>query len=416
MDWIVAQKLALSIGLGLLVGLQREWTAPRVAGIRTFTLITMFGTMVGLLTDPFGYWLVVAGLVAIGAMAAVASHAKAMRAGARAGSRAGLTTQVCMLIMYIVGVALSVDQTILAIIVTGVVAVLLQWKGMLHGFVDRIGEKDIRAIFQLVLIGLVILPLVPNEGYGPYKVINPFEIWLMVVLICGISVGSYLASKYLGTRAGTVLSSVLGGLISSTATTVSYSRRSKKVPSAAGLASIVIMIASTIVFARVIIEVAVVGPSILPKLVAPLAVMMGWMTIICVILYVCTRKEEQQVLLDEDPSDLKAAIIFGILYGVVLFAVAAVRENLSDEWLYLVAAISGLTDMDAITLSTVQLIKAEGLSIDTGWRMILIGAMSNLIFKAGAVAVLGNGRLLGRIALVFGLSLAGGVVILMYWP
>jgi len=176
------------------------------------------------------------------------------------------------------------------------------------------------------------------------------------------------------------------------------------------------MISSTIVFGRVIFEVAIVAPAILPQLVAPLAGMMGLMILISVALYLLTDKTEQPVSLDGDPSDLKAALIFGVLYGAVLFAVATVRQHFGDEALYVVAAVSGLTDMDAITLSTVQMIKADRLSIDTGWRMILVGAMSNLVFKACAVAVLGSRRLLGRIVLVFGISLIGGVLLLIFWP
>ena len=413
MDWLVAQQLALSLGLGLLVGLQREWAASHVAGIRTFALITVLGTLMGRFVDPMGVWMVAAGLLALAAMMVVANLTKI----SQSDRPSGLTTQVSALIMYMVGVAIALDENILAVIVSGLVAVLLHWKEPLHGFVERIGEKDIRAIIQLALIGLIILPLLPNETYGPYHVINPYEIWLMVVLICGISLGSFMAYKYLGPRSGAVLGAILGGLISSTATTVSYSRRSKKVPQAAGLASVVIMIASTIVFGRVVFEIALVGPKILPKLAPPLLVMMGWMILVSAALYLFTNKEQKQEHLEDDPSDLKAALAFGVLYGVVLFAVAAVREqHLGDEALYAVAALSGLTDMDAITLSTVQLIKADRLTVDTGWRMILVGAMSNLMFKACAVAVLGNRQLFGRIFLVFAISMAGGAALLVYWP
>jgi uncharacterized membrane protein (DUF4010 family) len=120
--------------------------------------------------------------------------------------------------------------------------------------------------------------------------------------------------------------------------------------------------------------------------------------------------------LEEDPADLKSAVIFGIFYGVVLFAVAAVKENFGERALYAVAALSGLTDMDAITLSTAQLIRAGHLEIETGWRMIMVGAMSNLIFKACAVGLLGSPRLLKRVLLIFGISLAGGVALLLLWP
>jgi uncharacterized membrane protein (DUF4010 family) len=320
------------------------------------------------------------------------------------------------LVMYAVGVALGYDQIALGLTVGGCVAVLLQWKQPLHRLVGRFSEADIRAIFQLVLIALVILPVLPNKSYGPYGVLNPFEIWLMVVLIVGISVVGYIAYKFLGARAGTLLGAILGGLISSTAATVSYSRRTRHAPETANLAAFVIMIASTIVFGRVVFEIAVVAPDILAKVVPPLAIIMVTMGAIAACLYWMRRGEAAQIPIEEDPSQLKAAIVFGLLYAAVLFAVAAVKEHFDDRGLYAVAALSGLTDMDAITLSTAQLIKRDELSVDTGWRMILIGALSNLVFKCAAVAVLGHRKLLLRVFLAFAISMTVGILLILFWP
>jgi uncharacterized membrane protein (DUF4010 family) len=412
MDLVVVQKLALALGLGLLVGLQREWSAHALAGIRTFALITVLGAFLALLSESVGGWLVVVGLVAVTVSITTGTliHYLASK------EVPGLTTEVAALVMYAVGVALGYGQFAVGLTVGGGVAVLLQWKQPLHALVGRFGETDIRAIFQLVLIALVILPVLPDQAYGPYGVLNPFEIWLMVVLIVGISVGGYIAYKFLGARAGTLLGAVLGGLISSTAATVSYSRRSRHVPDTATMASCVIMIASTIVFGRVLFEIAVVAPEILPRVVPPLAVMVLAMLLISAALYRMRGPQADQIPLDEDPSQLKAAIVFGLLYAAVLFAVAAVRENFDERGLYAVAALSGLTDMDAITLSTAQLIKRQELTVDVGWRMILIGALSNLIFKGAAVAVLGHRRLLLRVAAAFGISLLVGILLLVFWP
>ncbi len=412
MDLAVVQKLALALGLGLLVGLQRQWTTHSQAGIRTFALITVLGALLALLTPTVGGWLVVAGLVAV-TLTVITGTVLYFVANEE---RPGLTTEVAALVMYAVGVALGCDQIALGLTVGGSVAVLLQWKQPLHSLVGRFSESDIRAIFQLVLIALVILPVLPDQSYGPYGVLNPFEIWLMVVLIVGISVGGYIAYKFLGARAGTLLGAVLGGLISSTAATVSYSRRSRHAPGTATMAAFVIMIASTIVFGRVVFEIAVVAPEILSQVVPPLAVMMVTMGAIAAVLYWMRRGETAQIPIDEDPSQLKAAIVFGLLYAAVLFAVAAVKEHFDDRGLYIVAALSGLTDMDAITLSTAQLIKRKDLSVDTGWRMILIGALSNLVFKCAAVAILGHRKLLLRVSATFGISMVVGVLLLVFWP
>ncbi|QDU61486.1 MgtC family protein [Planctomycetes bacterium Pan216] len=412
MDPSVAQKLGLSLGLGLLVGLQREWTAPHVAGIRTFGILTIYGTFVALIAEDTGGWIIGAGLLTVATMLTVGSILKAKTAS----GEPGLTTQAAALTMYLVGVAIGLGWMLMAVVVAGAMAVLLQWKRPLHAFIERLGERDVRAIVQLVLIALVLLPVVPDRSFGPYAVINPFQIWFMVVLIVGISLGGYIAYKFLGARTGTLLGGVLGGLISSTATTVSYARRTRGTPETASMATVVIMIASTIVFGRVVFEIYIVAPHILTRILPPLFAMAGLMATVSAFLYFRVEGESEHLPIEEDPSELKAAVVFGLLYAAVLFAVAAVREHFGNTGLYIVAGLSGLTDMDAITLSTAQLIGEEQLDIDVGWRMILVGALSNLFFKAGAVALLGHRQLLWRVGSAFGVAFLGGILILLFWP
>ncbi|MCO6458181.1 MAG: MgtC/SapB family protein [Pirellulaceae bacterium] len=412
MDLVFIQQLAVALGLGLLVGFQREWTAPHVAGLRTFALITVLGTLVGQFVAEAGGWLISAGLVAVAAMLIVGGLVKF----AGTEKRPGLTTQIAALLMYLVGVAVALGRLELGIVVAGGTAVLLHWKRPLHTFVERIGEADARAIFQLVLIALVILPVLPDQSFDPYGVLNPFEIWLVVVLIVGISLGGYICYKFVGARAGTLVGGILGGLISSTATTVSYARRARRNPELIQLAAAVILIASTIVFGRVLVEVAVVAPDVFWDLVPPLAVMMGLMAVISGVLFLLRRGESAPPELDDDPSELRTAIVFGLLYAAVLFAVAAVKEHFGHQALYVVAGLSGLTDMDAITLSTAQMVSKQRLDADTGWRMILIGALSNLVFKAAAAGLLGGRWLLLRLAAAFGIALVGGTLLLVLWP
>ncbi|MEN8145458.1 MAG: MgtC/SapB family protein [Gemmatimonadota bacterium] len=406
-------QLLVSAGLGLLVGLQREWTASSLAGIRTFALITLLGTVSAQLVGELGGWIVTAGFVVVGGTMIVTWYEQARERDPDPGH----TTLAAALVMYLDGAALVLLNLAVGVALAGCVAVLLQWKKPLHSFVERIGEVEIRAIMQLTLIALVALPALPNKTYGPYDVFNPFQIWLMVVLIGGISVAGYLAYKLLGARAGTLLAGFLGGVISSTATTVSYAHRSRRTPTSAERGALVIVLASTVVFARVIFELAVVAPGVLGSVLPPLLIAMAGMTLLSATLYrFTTRTFEAAFEIDEDPSNLRVAIAFGALYAVVLFAVAVAREHFGDQGLFVVAALSGLTDMDAITLSTAKLIESGRIEISVGWRMILVGAMSNLIFKAGTVAVLGHRRLLGRVAIVFGTALAGGIALILFWP
>lgn len=412
MDVEVWQQIGISLGLGLLVGLEREWSEPEAAGIRTFALITLLGTVCALLSLRFGGWVLAGAVVALGAMMVVNNLSRKRFDD----SHPGPTTEVAALLMFSVGALLPIGMIPLGIAIGGGAAVLLHWKKPLHGFVRHIGGSDITAIFRLVLIALVILPLLPDESFGPYEVLNPFRIWLTVVLIVGISIGGYLISKLVGPKTGSVLNGIFGGLISSTATTVSYSRRSKTAPEVSGLAALVIMIASAVVFVRVAFEVAIVAPGIVWQVLPQFGAICLWMALIAALAFLLVRKERAEISEPKDPSNLVAAVVFGGLYALVLLAVAAAKQYFGDTGLYFVAAISGLTDMDAITLSTAQLINTGQLNVDIGWRMMLIGAMSNILFKGGAVAILGHPRLLARIAVFFGLSLAGGFLLLWLWP
>ncbi|MHC4427379.1 MAG: MgtC/SapB family protein [Planctomycetota bacterium] len=407
------RDLGIALGLGLLVGLQREWSQSKLAGIRTFALITLLGALSGMVAEQTGNtWIIAASLLAVAILFWIGNRLRL----ARGSADPGLTTEVAGLVMFIVGAAVMLGHAAVAVVTTGAVAALLHWKKPLHTLAERMGEDDFRAVVRLAIIGMVILPIMPNKAYGPYDVLNPFEIWLMVVLIVGISMAAYVAHRLLGAQVGTLLAGLLGGLISSTATTVSYARRSRARRDETAIAAIVIMIASTVVFGRVLFEIAIVAPGILEQVAPPLGAMMLFMAAVSVIAFMTARSNLESPDTGAPPSDLKAAVLFGVLYAAVLFAVAAVKDRFGDPGMYVVAGLSGMTDMDAITLSTAQFMKAQTIEMATGWRLILVGAMANLVFKVATVALLGFRGLLWRIAILFGISLAGGVALLLFWP
>jgi uncharacterized membrane protein (DUF4010 family) len=408
----IFEQLGLAVLLGLLVGLQRERTESSVAGIRTFPFITVLGTVCASLGQSFGGWVVAAGLLAMAALFVFANLAR-LKAG---DIDPGLTTEMAALLMFGVGALLVVGPPAAAVAIGGGVAMLLQWKKPLHQFVRHLGEVDIRAIMQFVLITLVILPVLPNRAFGPYAVLNPFKIWLLVVLIVGLSLGGYIAYKLLGPRAGMLLGGALGGLVSSTATTVSFARLSRGAGVSAGLGAAVIMIASTIVYARVLVLVGVAAAGSFVALAGPLAVMLVFCAVVALAGYLVSRREQAAMPPQENPAQLKSALSFGVLYAVVLVAVAAAKDLFGDRGLYVVAVLSGLTDMDAITLSTAGMVERQGLDSGTGWRVILLASLANFVFKAGVVAVLGGAGLRRRIGVMFGLALAGGAAILWLWP
>jgi uncharacterized membrane protein (DUF4010 family) len=329
---------------------------------------------------------------------------------------AGQTTEVSALLLYGIGAYLVFGEMEVAVVLGAAIAVLLHYKDLLHAFAARFGERDVTAFMQFILITLVILPVLPNETFGPYDVLNPFQIWLMVVLIVAISLVGYVAYKLFGAREGAVLGGLIGGLISSTATTVSFARRTANKPGVAGLAALVVMIASGIVFIRVLVEVAVVAPAHFGRIAPPLAAMLVLAAGIAVFLYFHTRDHRAAMAEQGNPADLRTALIFGSLYAVIVFAVAWTNAELGGRGLYLVALVSGLTDMDAITLSTSQLVSQERLDTQTAWRMILVASLANLVFKGALVAVLGSRELLRLVAGAFGVMIVAGGALFWFWP
>lgn len=408
----VFQKVGLALLLGLLVGLQRERVQARLAGIRTFALITLLGAVCGLLALDLGGWLIGLGALAVASLMVAGNLA---HRSAQEGD-AGITTEVAALLMFAVGAYLVVGYEAVAIATGGATALLLHWKRPMHAFVARIGEADLTAMMQFVLITLVILPVLPNQTLGPYNVLNPRHIWLMVVLIVGISLGGYVAYKWLGAEGGAVLAAMLGGLISSTATTVSYARRTAAVPTSVRLGTLVLIISSTVALVRVIAEVSVVAPRQFVELASPLGAVWAWMVMLSLGTYLVVRGQTVELPAQENPAELKGALFFGVLYAAVTLGVAAARETLGTTALYGVAVLSGLHDMDAITLSTAKLVNEGRLEAAAGWRLILAAMLSNLGAKLVIVGMLGHRRLLGWATLLFALVAAGAIGVLQFWP
>lgn len=405
-------RLAVALGLGLLVGLQRERVDSVIAGIRTFALISLFGAVCAQLAKTYGGWILVVGFLTTALLITAGNLVRMQSREAEPGQ----TTEFAAVLMFGLGAWVVTGSMAVPVVLAGAIVVLLHFREPIHDVVDKIGEKDLRATMQFVLIALVILPILPDRDMGPYGVLNPYQIWWMVVLIVGLSLAGYVAYKLFGSGAGTVLAGILGGLISSTATTASYARRSRETPDLSRMAALVIMLASTVVYGRVLVEIAAVARGRLLDLTPPLAAMLGVCALVSVAAWLLGRDGNDELPEQGNPAELKSALIFGALYAAVLLAVAFARDRFGTAGLYTVAAISGLTDVDAITLSTSRLVQGSKLDPDTGWRAILLASLSNLGFKAGIVAVLGSRALLGRIALLFGAAVAGGGLILWLWP
>jgi uncharacterized membrane protein (DUF4010 family) len=404
--------LGLSLGMGLLVGLQREYASSKTAGIRTFPLITLTGTVCGLLAKEFDVWILVAGFLGVISLLIIGSIQK-IKDKQEGG---GITTEAAVLLMFSLGAYLVFGEPIVAVVLTGVTTVLLHFKTSLHGWVNKIGEQDLRAVMQFVLISMVILPVLPNATYDQYEVLNPRDIWLMVVLIVAISLCGYFAYKLLGDKVGALLGGILGGLISSTATTVSYSKIAARNITAGKFAAFVIITASAISLVRVLIEIRIVSPSSFMNLAFPLVAELAVMIILTGVLSFKQRKGEFKMQDQKNPAELKSAVMFGLLYAGISFLSAAAKDKFGNEGLYVVSILSGLTDMDAITLSTAKMTEQKSIEASLGWRLILIAFLANLVFKGGIAMVIAGKDFAKTIGLIFGIAILTGLVILFIWP
>lgn len=412
MDVVIFQQLAVSFGLGLLLGLERERRGPSIAGIRTFPLISLFGTVCAQLGMAFGGWIVAAGLLVLAAVIVPANFVQVRKGIVDPGT----TTEIAALLLYVVGALIAIGYLAAALVIAGAMAVLLHSKRPLHNFARAVGERDMRAMMVFVLLSLVILPVLPNKDFGPYGVWNPFKLWLMVVLIVGISLGGYIAYKLFGARAGALLGGIIGGMVSSTATTVSYARRTGSEAALASLSAFVIVTASCISIVRVLVEIGAVAPRRFGEMAWPLVAMLVVCILIAFALYFPSRRQTAKMPEQKNPAELKPAFLFGALYALVLLAVAVAKQYFGSAGLYLVAIISGLTDLDAITLSTGQLADSNKIEARIAWQVILTAVLSNLLFKFGIVAALGSANLTKRVAWSFAGALVAGVGIILFWP
>ncbi|MGH9456724.1 MAG: MgtC/SapB family protein [Thermoanaerobaculia bacterium] len=404
-------QLGIALGLGLLVGFEREKTSAEIAGVRTVPLITISGTIAAWLSQTFGGWVLAASILAIAAFVVLA-NVYLIRKGAL---DEGLTNEFAILVMFGVGALVVVAPHEIAIAIGGGVAVLLHAKEPLHRWTAQVERSDVRAIMRFALIALVILPILPNRDFGPFGVLNPREIWWMVVLIVGISLGGFIIARFAGPHAGVLAGGVLGGIISSTATTFSYARRTHG-DAPARLAAVVVMIANAVLMIRVLIEISLVGRRLLPYAFWPVTVMLVVQTALAGALWWSVRAESAEIPRQKDPAELRPALVFAALYAVVLVAVAAARQYLGREWLYVVSLISGLTDVDAITLSTARLADAGALDMSTAWRLIIVATMANLVFKSAVVAVVAARRMAVLVGTLSAVSVAAGAVLLAVWP
>lgn len=397
-----------SLAIGLLIGLERERNPSAKAGLRTFALVAVFGTLMAMLSAKFGSpWLVVAGLLAVaGTIIAAYLNSPADEDDADPGT----TTVVALLLCYGLGAMIWSGLSTLAVMLAIGITALLYFKPELRGFSQRLTRRDLVAVLQFSVLTFIVLPILPDQSYGPYEAFNPHQAWLMVVLISGISLAGYAALHVVGTRYGAPLLGIFGGLSSSTATTLIYAKHGKATQAMANLAATVIVIASVAVLLRLLVVSSVIAYGALPGLAPVYAG--GLLTGVIVSIYAWHRTSKASELYipeTANPAELHSAIGFGLLYVVVLLISAWMVDFAGSQGLYAVALASGLTDVDAIVLSSLRLFNLGQLSEHQTVIAIALAFLSNLAFKFGMVVFIGGKALARQVAIGFG-AIACGVL------
>ena len=396
-----------SLAIGLLIGLERERNPSAHAGLRTFALVAVFGTLTALLSTRLNSpLLLIAGLLAVAGMIISSYLHKS-----DGNDDPGTTTVIALLLSYSLGSMIWYDYTRLAVMLAIGVTALLYFKPELRGFSQKLTRRDLVAVLQFSVLTLIVLPILPDQNYGPYQAVNPHQAWLMVVLISGISLAGYIALHVAGARYGALFLGVFGGLASSTATTMLYAKNSKSDQTTLNLAASVIVIASLVVVLRLMVVSAVVAHGVLPRLLPILA--SGLLFGLLVALYnwrKMSHETELSVPQTRNPAELHTAIGFGLLYVAVLLGSAWMKDIAGSQGLYVAALISGLTDVDAITLSSLRLFNLGQLSEHQTVTAITIAFLSNLAFKFGLIIFLGGKSLAKQVSIGF-LAIACGVLI-----
>ncbi|HSH83764.1 MAG TPA: DUF4010 domain-containing protein [Guyparkeria sp.] len=404
--------LAVALLLGALIGLERGWSAReqepggRIAGIRTHALVGLLGGLAALLSETLTVWAFPALLLAVAAITLVAwrTRAQSMR-------DFGITSSIGLLITLCLGaIAVAVDVVIATAAAVATV-MILDNKDEIHGLLQKLEARELDAAFKLLLISAVMLPLLPNEPLGPGGALNPYQIWWMVVLIASISFVGYFAIRVGGAEKGILFTGLFAGLSSSTALTLHFARQSRHTPGLSPMLAVGILVACGTMFPRVLLVATAIHPPMFAPLLWPLAVMTVLLYVPAALMWHRARLHPsvKRPELKQNPLDLTSALLFGALLTAIMLAGEWLRDWHGSAGIYLLAASSGVADVDAINLSLARMAK-ESIDIHTAVMGIIIASTVNNLVKTGIAGGIGTRQLGLHVTGPMILSLSGGLL------
>lgn len=414
-DWLAEQGLdrlpefLTALAIGLLIGLERERNPTAKGGLRTFAVIALVGAAAATLSKALAAPSIVAvGLAAVAftMIAAYYHHHEEWHE-----RDPGTTTIVAAIACYLLAAMALSGASRLAVILSIVTTLLLYFKTELGGFARSLERRDLISILQFAVVTFIALPLLPDRTFGPYGVLNPHHIWLMVVLISGVSLAGYVALRVVGREHGAALLGLFGGLVSSTATTLAYARYAKTESEPSGLSVTVILTANLMLLLRLAVLAAIVAPRVL----GVLAPVLGGALTVGLSAYALTRRRgsgQSQLTMPSinNPAELRSALGFAVLYASVLLLVAWLADLAGNQGVYAAALVSGLTDVDAITLSSLRMFGLGEFSASQVTTTIVLAIFANTVFKLGIVLAIGGRGLFYRCAPTLAAVVAGAGV------
>ena len=410
-------RMGVALGIGVLIGLERGWSTRdlpegrRVAGVRTFGLLALVGAVMALLSEALGGEVLGLGFLAVVVILMFGRYLKVAET-----RDIGVTTIVAGLLTFTLGAAAMLGHLELAVPAGVLTALLLSVKAELHSAIRHIDRQELLAALKLLIMSVVLLPVLPNRGFGPWQALNPFEIWTMVVLICSLSFVGYVGVKLLGERKGITLAALAGALVSSTAVTITLSRLPDKDRGRVRLVGGAIVLASAIMYARTLVVVAIFGLPLLAGLAAPLglAAVIGLLVAVTFIRSAGTDQPDHGLSL-RNPFEFWMAVKFGLVLAVVIVLAQALKEWAGDTGVFLVAGASGFVDVDAATLSLARM-APDQIPVEVGVGAVLLASVTNTLFKASIAVYNSKAALLAPIMIGIGAQLAAiAVGALMIW-
>lgn len=406
-----AGRLGAALAVGLLIGLERGWKererpeGGRVAGLRTFALIGLLGGLLRL--DPQASLPLAAGLAGVALLFAIA-----LRRAAVATGDLSITSAVAALVTFGLGALAADGEVMLAVGTAAVVALLLGLKTELHEGVRRIHPAELAALLQLGVVSAAILPLLPDRGLGPYGALNPFRLWLAVILIASLSLAGHVAARWRGAQQGLLWAGLLGGLASSTAATLALGRVARAQPALAVPASAGIVGACGVMFVRMAVVAAALQPQLALRMAAPLLLLAATSFAATAWLW-RGRGPGDGVTLEAEGRifDLPTALGFGLLLGVVAVLARAAQGALGDAGVYAVAFVSGLADIDPPLISSLHMAGQGDITLPVAITAIVLAVTANMLVKAGMAWTVGGGAVGRRVGAAYLVVLAAAAAV-----